>query len=125
MEGEFIQTFTSLANAVKWLQKNSYPNAKVANISKACTVIRNYSYDSQWRHKGDDRPLKFLRRKIKRIVQLTMEENYIHTFDNILEAEQTLGYKKGYSGISKTCNKKQDYAHGFKWMYEEDYKNSI
>lgn len=125
MDGTYIQTFVSIADAETFLQKNGVPNANAANISKACTGVRNYSYEFQWRHEGDERPLQTLRKKVKSIVQLSLNGEFIKTHEHIRAAEIHLNLNLNTSGIGKCCRGKGKSAHGFKWMYEEDYKNSI
>jgi len=61
----------------------------------------------------------------RKVIQLSLNDEYINTYDSVKEASKTL---KIYSkSISSVCKNKKGFksAGGFKWMYKEDYDNSL
>jgi len=59
----------------------------------------------------------------KSVVQLSLDNNYINTYNSIKEASGILRIDS--KSISSVCKGKKGYksAGGFKWMYKEDYDN--
>jgi len=57
----------------------------------------------------------------RRVIQLSLSNEYIKTFRTITEAKNTTKA----SNISACLNGLQHKSGGFKWMYEEDYLNKI
>lgn len=51
----------------------------------------------------------------KQIVQLTLGDDYIKTWDCMHDVERKLGYSQG--NISKCCRGKRKSANGYKWCY--------
>jgi predicted transcriptional regulator len=58
--------------------------------------------------------------KAKKVVQLTLEGEYIETYDSMMDAYQKTGV--GQSGICSCCKGTKAYANGYRWMYYSDYK---
>lgn len=58
----------------------------------------------------------------RKIIQLDLNDNVINVWNSIIEAEKALGINN--SLIVRVCKKKRNHTHGFKFMYEEDYKNN-
>lgn len=54
-----------------------------------------------------------------KIIQLTMDNQYIKEWDGLSLAGRELLIP--YQNIDKCCRGKQKTCHGFKWMYKEDY----
>ncbi|WP_176167265.1 NUMOD4 domain-containing protein [Mesobacillus jeotgali] len=121
LSGEVLQKFPSIKAAAEHLIVNGFENASPSCISKACIGKVNYAYGFQWRYFGDERPLLNLRKRINRIVQLTMDNDFINIHKNIRAAEIDLNIKINTSGIGKCCSGRQKSAHGFKWVREHDY----
>jgi len=59
----------------------------------------------------------------RQVVQLSLDNEYINTYNSIKEASEILGIDS--KSISSVCKGKKGYktAGGFKWIYKEDYKN--
>lgn len=58
----------------------------------------------------------------KQVVQLSLDNEYVKTYNSIKEASRELGLDD--SSISNVCKgKKQKTCGGYKWMYKEDYEN--
>ena len=55
----------------------------------------------------------------KKIVQLTLDNEFIRVWDSISEAVRELGFNS--STIAKCCRGIKHKHKGFKWMYYEDY----
>jgi hypothetical protein len=60
---------------------------------------------------------------VRKVVQLSMDGQYIATHDNQVDAALSIG-KRDSCGIGKACNCAQGRksAHGYKWMFLEDYE---
>lgn len=59
-----------------------------------------------------------------KVVKLTLNNEYIKTYDNGVEAARDMGIK--YSKyIMKCCKCERCEYKGYKWMYEKDYLNMI
>ena len=60
---------------------------------------------------------------VRKIVQMSMDGQYIATHDNQVEAALSTG-RKNSCGIGKACNGRQGRksAYGYKWMFLEDYE---
>jgi hypothetical protein len=121
LTGELLQKFPSLLAAAEHLKNQGIEKACPSSISKVCIGKVNYAYGFQWRHARDERLLLYLKKRINRIVQLTMDGQFIKLHGHIRAAEINLEIKINTSGISKCCNGRQKSAHGFKWMREDDY----
>lgn len=61
------------------------------------------------------------RRNVK-VVQLTLDGEYINTFDSIIKASKEAGV--GKTSIINACNGAFQHSKGFKWLYLEDYNDT-
>ena len=59
-------------------------------------------------------------KKINKIVQLSLDNKYINTFNNCVEACKYVG-GKSYKFINKVLSHKNRTAYGYKWVKYEDY----
>lgn len=57
----------------------------------------------------------------RKVVQLDVEMNVINVFDSLKEAALKTG--AAHSNIGGCCKNPNRTSGGFKWMYEDDYKN--
>ena len=60
---------------------------------------------------------------VRKVVQMSMDGQYIATHDNQVEAALSIR-KRDSCGIGKACKGSQGRksAHGYKWMFLEDYE---
>ncbi len=58
-------------------------------------------------------------KRIKPVVQLSMDGEFIKQYDTMIFASKTTGID--YSSICDCCRGKSKTAGGFRWMYKEDY----
>jgi hypothetical protein len=58
----------------------------------------------------------------KRVVQLTLNNQYIKTWNSLMEIEKELGIKFG--NVSAVCRGDAKSASNFKWMFEDDYERN-
>ncbi|PEA25923.1 hypothetical protein CN984_12485 [Bacillus cereus] len=58
------------------------------------------------------------------VVKLTKEGEYIKEYEFISDALESIG-KTDISHIVKCCRGKLNMAHGFKWMYKDDYNKYV
>lgn len=57
----------------------------------------------------------------RRIVQLSLNGEYLRTFDSTYDASDFLGDGSHHQNIINTCKNKRNQCKGFNWMYEEDH----
>lgn len=57
----------------------------------------------------------------KKIVQLTLDNEYVHTFESYTDLDRH-GYKNGT--IRRVLNGNQKQSYGYHWMFEKDYLNT-
>lgn len=57
----------------------------------------------------------------KRIVQLTLDNEYVHTFESYTDLDRH-GYKNGT--IRRVLNGNQKQSYGYHWTFEKDYLNT-
>ncbi len=72
-----------------------------------------------------DRIKKYNNRRIQRkeqVVRLTLDGNYIDTWENAYTAEKQLGIS--YKNINAVCRHVRNKTGGFKWMYLSEYTQS-
>ena len=58
------------------------------------------------------------------VVQLDKNNNFVNSYKSISEAKRSIG-AKSCSGIRKCCKGAYIFAHGFRWMHEEDYRKLL
>jgi len=61
------------------------------------------------------------RTKVKSVVKLDKDGNFVERFDSVKEASWQVGISS--SAISNCINKRQDSAAGFMWNTEEEYNH--
>lgn len=83
--------------------------------------LRDDAYGYKWVYKEKDCIRKKSSRTIKKIVQLTIEGEYLNTFDSSMEAGKSIGVK-AYNKILLCCKKERNSCGGYKWLFEEEYK---
>lgn len=106
------------------------------NISLCCIGKRKYTSGYKWMYLKDYVPqlteeeveyYKSLKAPKpenthkRKIVQLTLDYNFISQYDSILQAAKILGIKWP-TAIEACCKGKAKKSNGFKWMYLEDYE---
>lgn len=62
--------------------------------------------------------------KYNKIIQLTLEGEYIATHNDAKEASKVVGLT-GSSCIIRCCKGENKQSKGYKWMYEKDYLNKV
>lgn len=83
----------------RWLYLDEYANAVMSNSLHDSIEI-----------KGD-------------IVQLTLDDDYINTYQSGYEAAIAIGKPKLRTNIILVCKGKRKQCGGFKWMFKDDYMN--
>jgi hypothetical protein len=91
-------------------------NNNVNNL-EWCTQQYNCNYGTHNQRMAETlRKTAYQKRKV---VQLSLTDEYINTFDCIKNAAKALGIC--HSSVSLCCRGKQPHLCGYKWMYLEDY----
>jgi len=61
------------------------------------------------------------KKNMRSIVQLTIDGEYIDTYQGVREAQRAINAKT-HSEIVRCCQHTKKSAYGFKWMYEDEYR---
>lgn len=80
----------------------------------------NYDSKEQLRLSNIEKAKVSAQKRLRRIVQLTLDGDLIQYWDSIKEAQEALNTHS----ISAVCQGKRKSTGGFKWMYLEDYEYS-
>jgi hypothetical protein len=124
MDNKFIKEWDGAYQIVEELGFSS------GRISEARKGIRETAYGYKWVSKEDydgnkERVPYTTNKKIRVIVRLDKDSNYIDEFDSIADASKTLKINRAH--ITSVCKGRYGFktAGGFKWMYKEDYDKCI
>lgn len=118
--GKFVNRYNSIKEAQDATGVNS------CNIIMCCQKSNSSAGGFRWVYEKDYDPNKTypsIKAHERRVVKLTINMNYIATFDSIADAATSVGKKS--SAIIRNCKHPHLTAYGFKWMYEEDYLQLI
>lgn len=118
LEGHLLNTYRSASEA------SQITGCNLSCINKCCNGVALSSGGFQWCFTDDlDLSLekKLRNPSLSRVVQLTLEGDYLNTFDSIADAVRALHKKSSFSGISKCCTGQIKSSLGYLWVYEEKY----
>jgi hypothetical protein len=96
------------------------------NISACCCGDQKSASGFMWVKKIDYDPnCKYIYKHNKKsaVVQLTLSDEYIQTYESSRLAERETGVH--HNEILLCCKGKQKTSRGFHWMYKEDYENNL
>jgi hypothetical protein len=118
LEGKLVKEWKSIIQVEKELGIGN------SNISSVCNGKQKSAGSFMWMYKEDyekafGKIKPYENKWIKKIVQLTLESEYIKDWDSIVEVTNNLGVHSGH--ITSVCKGKRKSSGGFKWMYKEDY----
>ena len=94
-----------------------------STIIKVCKGKKKSIKGFRWLYLDDYKSGDYVKEtnKPKRaVVQLTLNKDYIETFDSINEAGRKT--ELNYKNIHSCCNGKRNKTGGYKWMYLEEYE---
>ena len=114
--GKFVGRYNSIKEAQDATGVNS------CNIIMCCQKPNSSASGFQWVYEKDYDPNKIyppIKAHERRVVKLTINMDYIETFDSIVAAAASVGKKS--PAIIRNCQQPHRTAYRFKWMYEEDY----
>lgn len=118
--GNLINTYKTLSAAA-----NSV-NGSSSKISSCCYNKRKSAYGYIWCFLNNFNTFKLPtfdhHYKIRAVVQLTHNNNYIRTFTSLSEAAAAISNKASAGKISMVCTHKRNQAYGYKWMYLEEWE---
>ena len=121
LSGEYVQEYSSMVEAEK------QTGIIIMSISSCCRGKLKSAGGYQWMFLSDYNKSEIKQYKkspyVKKVVQLSLNKEYISEFDSIIEAERQL--KINHSNISSCCLCKYNHAGGFKWMYKSDYEKLV
>ena len=107
-------------------EASRYTNIERRDISACCCGDQKSAGGFMWIKKIDYNPnQKYIYKHNKKsaVVQLTLSDEYIQTYESSRFAERQTGAR--HNDILLCCKGKQKTAHGFHWMYKEDYEKQI
>jgi hypothetical protein len=117
LNGEYIAEYKSLKEA------EICTGISYNSISVACTH-HSVAGGFLWRYKDEYNPnekIIYVNKKVKAVVQLDLDGNFIAQYESAREAERQTGVL--HQNINACCKNPKRTAGGFRWMYLEDYKN--
>lgn len=110
-----------IMEGVKKAQKEGKYNWKRKKQSEETKKKRIDTLKSKPVNKNSLKALeKIAKNKRKSVVQLDMDLNYIATYSGVNKASEITGVSA--SGICQCCKGERIYAKGYKWVYEDEYK---
>ena len=118
LQGEFVAHYNSIIEAAE------NDESIATGISGCCRKAHAQAYGFQWRF-DDDEPPKSLE-KVKygkrRIVQLSMDNQIIKTFESAASAAREVApgrnVNSASSQIIQVCKGNRQSGYGYKWQYE-------
>lgn len=114
-EGELVESFSSISDAVRWLNKGY-----VTAISEAASGKRKSAYGYFWRYEPN---FQFRQTETSSwIIQLTLTGEYVKRWNSLKEINEEL--KINISDISGVCNGRLNSAGGYCWRkYNDKWKD--
>jgi len=117
LNGKYIAEFESIADIKKLIKINN------SSISLCCNGKQRTSYGFRWMYKEDwekcnDNIMSYKRISwnIKKIIQLSLNNEYISEFESATEAGRQLGINNSH--ITGCCKGSKKTAGGYKWTYK-------
>ena len=108
LDGEFVYEFNSIREA-------SIIGFNDNNIQDCCVGRLKSHKGYIWRYSEDDTPVKYTNKSIKKVIQYSMEMEFIKEWDSIASASKNLGI--GSNCITTCCKGKYKSSGGFIWKY--------
>lgn len=114
LDGELVNTFTSITNACKHLGIEIHC---VSEITRCCDKFIKYAYNFIWRYETDDSPVEPVFKQDYMVGQFTMDGVFIRGFKTLSDAAVAMGKHKRNTKYISTCF----FGHvgsmyGFKWQ---------
>ena len=123
LEGDYIQTFYSTAEAARQL---GMPSSHQSHISACCNGMRHHAAGYRWCWESDECPVLPLKGEPcnnRAVSQYHLDGRYIATFKSLKEAgEAVSNASKPGDNIQACCIGKTKYAYGFIWKYADDHQ---
>lgn len=101
--------------------KDENPSNNAKSNLEWCTQQYNCNYGTH-----NARMAKTLRETAyqrRKVVQLSLNGDFIAMYDSITQASQTLNISRG--SISRICRRITNSFRGYKWLYLEDYESLV
>lgn len=118
-DNQFVEEFSDASEAARSVGKEVS-----SAIYKCCRGIIKQSDGYKWVFKEDylndnyDKTV-YTRKRVKPIIQLSEDGEYIKEWDGAYLVVEELGYSSGR--ISEACNGIRESAYGYKWVFKSDY----
>lgn len=117
IEGDFIDTYDSLQDALRSVGKDIDQGC---NIKKACLGISPIVFDNVWRFHGEpySKYPVFKNRggSDKPVDQYTLDGKFVNTYPSAAEGGRTVGLTNG-ADVSQVCKGNRYSAGGYLWRY--------
>ena len=123
LNGEYLQTFSSLAEALRQVAPQSKPNY-CSHIIQCCQKKRKSAYGFIWKYEDDNEKISAFSTKAKHpVIQYDLEGNFIRIFDSVKAAAEAVNTVA--PNIQGVCSGKKKTARGYKWAYvNEEHKQT-
>lgn len=119
LKGEFIKTWNDITEIIGF-NKNNVRECCKGNVKTAGGFIWKYGDNKDIGIENLEDYLKIYKQsKIKKVIQYTIDGDYITTWDCASAAAKQLGHKSGNS-IRRCCNGEIKSCYGFKWKYKNN-----
>jgi len=119
LNGDVIKEWDNISEAARFY------NVDVTSIHKCLVKKAKTCKGYIWIYKDDycNFDIEFYINKFYKrpIIQLNNDYKFIKSWNSIKEAAYFYSNKSNSSSISGCLKKRQQTAHGFRWMYEEEY----
>jgi len=112
LDGVFVQSYKSLSDAARTT------GLSVSMIYSCCEKIRLSGGGFQWRYANDIPPSKYTYRLTKSVIQLTINNEYVNSYNSPQEASDKT--KVARDGIYKCCNGRIKSSGGYRWKYSDN-----
>lgn len=109
LDGKMLNKYNSLKEAAKEL--SSFKQ----NISSACLSETHFYKGSLWSYNYEEPFRSNKRVKMKQVVQIDLDGNYIAHYISVAEASRQTGCNK--TSIAKVCRGERKSCGGFYWRY--------
>lgn len=119
LNGKYITTWDDISEIVGF-NKNNVRECCKGHVKTAGKYIWKYGNDKKLKIENLDEYLKIYKQsKSKKVIQYTLNDNYIVTWESASIAAKKLGHNSG-NNIRRCCNGEIKTCYGFKWKYENN-----
>lgn len=113
IDGRFVRRYKSGVNA---MEVNGWKGSG-ADIFLCCDRKHHTAYGYIWRRDGDTDTSFVVKKYTKKIIQMSLNGDFIAEYESIREASDKCGAQRGH--ICSCCKGKRTKAGGYTWKYKD------